>query len=379
MAAAAAAAHLSLRFPLTPTNVTRSSSSSVASARLRRNPSHFRPVPCRMSLSQLDQPSSNSVDVEKLVDFLYDDLPHLFDEQGIDKNAYDERVQFRDPITRHDDINGYLFNIAALKTVFRPKFQLHWVKKTGPYEITTRWTMVMPFMVLPWRPELVFTGTSVMGVNPSNGKFCSHVDYWDSVSNNDYFSLEGLWDMIQQLRIYKTPEIESPKYEILKRTAFYEVRKYEPFMVVEATGDRLAGTAGFGSVTGYIFGKNTKTEVIPMTTPVFTEAKDSQLSEVAIQVALPMNKDFSNLPDPIEDTVRIRKVEGGIAAVHKFSGKPTEEIAQEKEKSLRSCLIKDGLKPQPRCLLARYNDPGRTWSFIMRNEVLIWLEEFSLD
>jgi len=30
-------------------------------------------------------------------------------------------------------------------------------------------------MLLPWKPELVFTGTSVMGVNPQTGKFCSHV------------------------------------------------------------------------------------------------------------------------------------------------------------------------------------------------------------
>ncbi|CAN1124328.1 Heme-binding-like protein At3g10130, chloroplastic [Linum perenne] len=387
----AATVQFPLRFPFTAAYVP-PSSFSVASVRFRRsitNRTHFRRIlnnrPFRVSCrfqSQLENPSNSVVDVDKLVDFLYDDLPHLFDDRGIDKKAYDDGVQFRDPITRYDGINGYLLNIAALKTLFQPKFQLHWVKKVsafGPYEITTRWTMLMPFVILPWRPELVFTGTSVMGVNPSNGKFSSHVDYWDSVSNNQYFSLEALWDMIQQLRIYKTPEIESPKYEILKRTAFYEVRKYEPFTVAEASGDQLAGSAGFGSVTGYIFGKNTNTEKIPMTTPVFTEAKDSQLSKVAIQVVLPMNKDLSNLPDQIDDTVRLKKVEGGIAAVHKFSGKPTEEIAREKEKLLRSYVVKDGLVPRTGCLLARYNDPGRTWSFIMRNEVLIWLEEFSLD
>jgi len=61
----------------------------------------------------------------------------------------------------------------------------------------------------------------------------------------------------------------------------------------------------------------------------------------------------------------LRKVEGGIAAVIKFSGKPMEDIVREKEKILRSNIIKDGLKPQSGCLLARYNDPGRTWSFIM--------------
>ncbi|CAN1125935.1 hypothetical protein LINPERPRIM_LOCUS4748 [Linum perenne] len=257
-----------------------------------------------MNLSEVDKHSSDSdsskdddadVDVEKLVDFLYDDLPHLFDERGIDRKAYDDRVQFLDPITRHHDLDGYLLNIAALRTLFRPKFQLHWVKKTGPHEITTRWTMVMRFLLLPWRPELVFTGTSVMGVNPKTGKFCSHVNHWDSVSNSNFFSSEGLWDVIQQMRIYKTPDKDTPKYEVLKRTAVY-VRKYDPYMVVETSGDHLAGISGFSSVTGYIFGNNTKTEVIPMTTPVFTEAKDSELSKVVIQA---MYSKLLTFPTPV--------------------------------------------------------------------------------
>lgn len=70
-----------------------------------------------------------AVGVEELVDFLYQDLPHLFDEQGIDRSMYDERVTFRDPITKHDSIGGYLFNIALLKLLFRPDFQLHHVKQ----------------------------------------------------------------------------------------------------------------------------------------------------------------------------------------------------------------------------------------------------------
>ena len=48
----------------------------------------------------------------------------------------------------------------------------------------------------------------------------------------------------------------------------------------------------------------------------------------------------------------------------KFSGRPEEEIVAKKEKELRSQLLKDGLKPQQGCLLARYNDP-RTKSFVM--------------
>ncbi|KAL5771327.1 hypothetical protein ACOSP7_015481 [Xanthoceras sorbifolium] len=334
----------------------------------------------KLSLVDQSTPPKSTVDVEveRLVGFLYDDLPRLFDDQGIDRTAYDERVKFRDPITKYDTISGYLFNISLLKILFRPDFQLHWVKQTGPYEITTRWTMVMKFMLLPWKPELIFTGTSVMGINPETGKFCSHVDFWDSIESNDYFSLEGLWDVFKQLWIYKTPDLETPKYQILKRTANYEVRKYTPFVVVETNGDKLSGSTGFNNVAEYIFGKNSTTEKIPMTTPVFTQAYDAALSKISIQIVLPPEKDISSLPDPNQETVTLRKVEGGIAAVLKFSGKPTEDIVREKEKALRSSLIRDGLRHKTGCLLARYNDPGRTWSFTMRNEVLIWLEEFSL-
>lgn len=77
---------------------------------------------------------------------------------------------------------------------------------------------------------------------------------------------------------------------------------------------------------------------------------------------------MTSLPDPNQETIRLKQVEGGTAAVLKFSGKPTEEIVREKEKVLRSSLIRDGLKPKNGCLLARYNDPGRTKSFVM-----VWL------
>ncbi|KAI3790242.1 hypothetical protein L2E82_03138 [Cichorium intybus] len=333
----------------------------------------------RLSLVEQIPPKSSKVDVEQLVDFLYEDLPHLFDDQGIDRTAYDEQVKFRDPITKHDSISGYLFNIAMLKLVFTPNFQLHWARQTGPYEITTRWTMEMPFSLLPWKPVLVFTGTSVMGINPENGKFCSHVDYWDSIKNNEYFSSEGLVDLVKQLRIYKTPDLETPKYQILKRTATYEVRKYSPFIIVETQSDKLAGSTGFNDVAGYIFGKNSKEEKIAMTTPVFTQAFDPDMSKMSIQIVLPSDKDLTSLPDPNKEEVGLRSVEGGFAAVLKFSGKPTDDIVREKEKLLRSSLLSDGLKPKDGCLFARYNDPGRTKSFMMRNEVLIWLEEFVLD
>ncbi|KAK6941597.1 Protein of unknown function DUF2358 [Dillenia turbinata] len=77
---------------------------------------------------------------------------------------------------------------------------------TRPYEITRRWTIVMTFVLLAWKPELIFTGTSVMGINPENKKFRSCMD------------------VFKQLWIYKMPHLETPKYQTLKRTAYYVVQ-----------------------------------------------------------------------------------------------------------------------------------------------------------
>jgi hypothetical protein len=71
----------------------------------------------------------SAADAERLCEFLRADLPHLFDDVGIDRSAYDDRVRFRDPITRHDSIDGYLLNIRLLKLLFRPDFYLHAVKQ----------------------------------------------------------------------------------------------------------------------------------------------------------------------------------------------------------------------------------------------------------
>ncbi len=67
--------------------------------------------------------------IEEMKAFLRRDLIHLFDEQGIDKSMYDPKVEFRDPITNYDSLEGYLFNIQMLRLLFHPIFELHTVKQ----------------------------------------------------------------------------------------------------------------------------------------------------------------------------------------------------------------------------------------------------------
>ncbi|CAM6103392.1 unnamed protein product [Calypogeia fissa] len=318
----------------------------------------------------------DSPKMKELVVFLEKDLIHLFDEQGIDKSMYDEKVEFRDPITQYSSLDGYLFNIQFLRRFLTPKFELHSVKQTGPSDITTRWTMTMYFLLLPWRPELIFTGTSVMSVNEETGKFNRHVDYWDSIQNNEYFSVEALADLYKQLRMYKTPDLETPRYKTLKRTSVYQVRQYEQFLVAETVVDRINGNKGFNAVAGYLFGKNSEGEKMKMTTPVFNQSADDSFQ---LQFVLPLQKELSSAPSPLSEEVKVRPVEKTFAAVIRFSGEADEETVKEKERELRAALFEDKEEPEEGYLLARYNDPGRTWAFMRRNEVIIWLKQFILD
>lgn len=153
--------------------------------------------------------------LQERLEFLKEDLKNLFNDKGVDQSQYDEKVNFMDPITKYDSVKGiadalrnpgtpiwppkqqckaevesestyglpqgslagYMFNISMLKRIFQPTFQLHDIKQTAELEVTTRWTMIMTPTINRllriqrwWDPRLIFTGVSIMGVNPKNGE-----------------------------------------------------------------------------------------------------------------------------------------------------------------------------------------------------------------
>jgi len=384
--------------------------------------------------------------------FLRNDLPNLFNDTGIDRTAYAgtssihavvisihillprvshleaspygvcaDRVEFRDPLTKYDSIQGYLFNIGMLGKAFRPEFVLHDVRQTGPHQLTTRWTMSMNIWWSPipkyWSPTLEFTGTSVMDLDPASGKFIRHVDTWDSLSSSDqdYLSLPAVADLLGQLtQLYQTPEgLEQPQYTLLRRTSRYDVRRYEPFVVAEydMTSAADPGTtnrrrSAFQSLARYIFGGNTAGQRMAMTTPVMT--RDNRMQFVMGQRLWKNKKgeeeeeEASSLaglfPDPLgmdREAISIRKVDGGVFAVKKFDGfAPSDEVRVQFGK-LRAALTEDGLvvdddeqggSPEasgpvgslpPYATLAQYNDPSTQAKF-RRNEIFVPLKSFDL-
>eukprot|EP00238_Polyblepharides_amylifera_P011009 CAMPEP_0196594834 /NCGR_PEP_ID=MMETSP1081-20130531/79407_1 /TAXON_ID=36882 /ORGANISM="Pyramimonas amylifera, Strain CCMP720" /LENGTH=377 /DNA_ID=CAMNT_0041919205 /DNA_START=206 /DNA_END=1339 /DNA_ORIENTATION=- len=346
------------------------------------------------SVSRQANTIENEGQMKELAEFLKEDLQHLFDDQGIDVSKYDEKVTFEDPLTRYDSIQGYLFNIQFLRRIFEPDFVLHSVKQTGPLELTTRWTMGMKLGWFPlkqwYMPQFLFTGTSIMGVNPETGRFNSHRDTWDSIQDQEYLSQEGVIDLIKQLvQLYKTPDLQTPDFKVMKRLRSFEVRTYEPFIVAEApmpvssrgvestTPGGPSSKSAFQSLAAYIFGQNSKSEKMSMTTPVFTTSSSTE-GAPTMQFVVPSNSArVADCPFPLGSEVKLQKDPGGEFAVLKFPGEVTTELAEKKAGELRLLLKNCGYECTPGYRLARYNDPS-TPGFFRRNEVFIELLNFEL-
>lgn len=64
---------------------------------------------------------------------------------------------------------------------------------------------------------LLAAGTSTYGFNPKNGRINKHIDTWDSIQNQKYFSFEAFGDFFKQLlQPYTTPALGTPSYTLLK-------------------------------------------------------------------------------------------------------------------------------------------------------------------
>jgi hypothetical protein len=71
----------------------------------------------------------------------------------------------------------------------------------------------------------------------------------------------------------RTPEgLESPRYRVAAERGSYEVREYEGYACV-STEER--GPRAFGTLAGYIFGRNEEARALAMTTPVLMRAPSS--------------------------------------------------------------------------------------------------------
>ena len=180
---------------------------------------------------------------------------------------------------------------------------------------------------------------------------------------------------------------EEPRYDVVRSTADYEIRRYEPYIVAETNVSGEFGGAGseaFGILAGYIFGKNRRPSVtlsasnaptdsvkMEMTVPVFSTAAQPESSdEFTYGFVMPSEFSIDSLPVPLDPRVRIRVVPERLVAVRRYSGRWSERAYREHEVVLLRSLDRDGMETEGAPLFARYNAPWTLW-FLRRNEVMI--------
>ncbi|MDQ0261443.1 heme-binding protein [Sinomonas atrocyanea] len=194
---------------------------------------------------------------------------------------------------------------------------------------------------------------------------------------------------------------EQQPYELLRRYADFELRRYPAHTVAEvevsASFDR-AGNAAFRRLFNYISGSNTARQPLAITAPVVQEAGPGRLpsqkvamtapvlqsgpldagaagrgapEEGAYVVAfvLPAGITEESAPVPADPRVRIRSVPASTAAALRFSGRGSGAAFARHARELREAMAAAGLEPSGAPRFARFDPPFKPF-FLRRNEVV---------
>ena len=172
-------------------------------------------------------------------------------------------------------------------------------------------------------------------------------------------------------------------YEVLNKTADFEVRRYPSFRYAEASepkgvGMMAASSRNFWKLFNYISGNNDAKEKIPMTVPVLcTLHKDPSggySKDFNMMFWLPKKYQCLDCPPkPSSDQVRITMWGERIAYVRTYGWWAFESLIQHNENKLRESLeavgVKGGVDYDPSVVhSASYNSPMEI--FGRRNEVM---------
>lgn len=181
---------------------------------------------------------------------------------------------------------------------------------------------------------------------------------------------------------------EEAKYTVAIKEEAFELRDYQPHILAEIVVDGSiddASSKAFGSLFGYISGKNKSrnkvamtapvsqapaTEKIPMTAPV---GQQSVGKKWAVSFMMPASYTMETLPKPDDPEVKLRAVPARRIAAIRYSGLWSEKRYLEHKLQLETWIRKNKLKASGEASWARYDPPFKPW-FMRRNEILIPVE-----
>jgi hypothetical protein len=110
---------------------------------------------------------------------------------------------------------------------------------------------------LPWRPRVVFTGTSDYVLDPATGLVAEHVDRWDSLdaAGNARFPSAAAVRDLAALCSWRAAVVPGGsgcgEFEVLRRARQYVLRRYSAVVAEERGGPRVERVGGGGGGGGF--------------------------------------------------------------------------------------------------------------------------------
>ena len=187
--------------------------------------------------------------------------------------------------------------------------------------------------------------------------------------------------------------VEEAVYTVVIKDNNFELRDYDPMIIVEATIDddfENAGNKAFRRLFAFITGNNMANSEIAMTAPVIADpAGMSPGTDIAMTApvlqeysksgwryafVLPDDLTLETAPKPMDDDVKLAEVAGNKVAVIQFSGLWSEESMQDETSELNDWISTNNLRSSSGSRWAGYNPPW-TILFLRRNEVMIDVQQ----
>lgn len=188
--------------------------------------------------------------------------------------------------------------------------------------------------------------------------------------------------------------VEEPAFKVIRKGERVELREYSAYMVAETrvkADFASAGNLAFRPLFNYISGNNRRQEKIEMTAPVSQSAERSAGEKIemtapvtqmpandstgsyVIAFAMPLCYTRDNIPQPVDERVKVREIPSRTMAVLAYTGTWSEARYAEHEKTLREEIAASGWNARGAVEFARYDPPFMPW-FLRRNEVMIEIE-----
>lgn len=175
--------------------------------------------------------------------------------------------------------------------------------------------------------------------------------------------------MSQLFMAYRTSNIETPRYDIVKSFENFEIRSYDAMVVAQtemkSSNYEESSSNGFRTIADYIFGGNKNNQQIAMTSPVIMEMGE----ESSMSFVMPKEHAIENLPEPNSEQVQIVQLKPKTYAVLEFTGYANDKKIEKYSKKLLQSLKVENLSPVGNMKYLGYNPP---WQVLGRkNEIAV--------